>query len=300
MKKSNVAALKLLILPALLAGIMFTTLNQGPLLYIVGQLAGAIFFMQAFILLHEFGHNSLFKSSWLNSLFGNIISFFVFIPFTNWKCIHELHHKWTGWRDLDPTTEKTFDRGFSPIVKSLVNFSWKFYVPLFSIGYRLGIYWKREKLKRHLSDKDYQKCLISMAIMATFYLTLIILFPRFVFVLILAIYLSLIMTDILSLSQHSHIEIPKANGKQVDPLKYKDQAIYSRSLIFSPAISKYILFNFNHHEAHHSYPGLPCYFLPNIKVETKNAYPFIPWLKKVKSMPGEQFIFTTSSNREGF
>src|SRR5690606_39075176 len=97
-----------------------------------------------------------------------------------WKSIHELHHKWTGWRDLDPTTEKTFDRGFSPIAKKVVDFCWRFYIPVFSIGYRLGIYWKREKLKRHLSEADYRKCLLSMGLMAFFYLALVILFPKFV------------------------------------------------------------------------------------------------------------------------
>ena len=31
-----------------------------------------------------------------------------------------------------------------------------------------------------------------------------------------------------------------------------------------------------------------------------NSYAFIPWLKKVKSMDGVDFIFKTDPNREGF
>src|SRR5690606_24549194 len=236
----------------------------------------------------------------LNTIFGNIISYFVFIPFTNWKLIHNLHHKWTGWRDKDPTTEKTFASRLRPTQKKIVDFCWKYYVPLFTLGYRLGIYWKLEKLKRHLSEKDYKVCCLSMLLMVIVYLVLIFTFPTVLLKLLPALYLSFIITDILSLSQHSHIEMPLAHDKDVSPLKYHEQAAYSRSLILNPLFSKFFLFNFNYHEAHHCYPGLPCYFLDQINTNSSNAYKFYFWLRKVKSMPGSEFIFTTSKDRSLF
>jgi len=300
MQKSNLKALQLLILPFIFGSILFWSLNQNIYVYFIGQFFGIIFFIQCFILIHEFGHNSLFKTTQLNLIFGKIISFFVFIPFDNWRLIHELHHKWTGWRDRDPTTEKTFINRLSPFQKKIVDFSWKYHIPLFTLGYRFGIYWKIEKLKRFLSKEEFQTCLYSMGRMIFVYSIILFYFSNWFLLLLPSLLISFIFTDIISLSQHSNIEIPNSNGAEVLPIKYQEQAKYSRSLIFSPFISKYILFYFNFHEAHHCYPGLPCYFLPQIKHSSGQSYHFYKWVKKAKSLKGSEFIFTESKNRKDY
>jgi omega-6 fatty acid desaturase (delta-12 desaturase) len=300
MKKTNIQAIKLLILPCLLFSFMYSTLAETGLIYLVGQTIGGVFFAQCFILLHEFGHRSMFKNSKLNSFFGYFFSFFVFIPYYNWQEIHDLHHKWTGFRDKDPTTEKTFSDRLSPAQEFIINFAWKFYVPIFTLGYRLGIYWKLDKLKRHLSPQSYKVCTREMGIYLLLYVALIITFPGFILSILPALYLSFIFCGILSLSQHSHIKMNHSEGKDIKPLKFKEQVEFSRSLKFNPYFSKYVLLNFNLHEAHHAYPGLPCYYLNEINIEEKNSYNFIPWLRKVKSMQGTDFIFNSSEARDGF
>ncbi|MBL7715803.1 MAG: fatty acid desaturase [Bdellovibrionales bacterium] len=296
--KSDWAAAKRLILPIAFGVFCFLNLSSGWILYSLGQILGAVFFAQCFILLHEFGHDSFFKTRYLNTVFGQIASFLVFLPFHNWKKIHALHHKWTGWRDLDPTTEKTFDGRFGTIQRQVIHFCWKYHVPIFTLGYRLGIYWKLEKLKRHLSPRDYFACQLNMAAMVIVYIGLIFFAGDTLLRILPALYFSWAICDVVSLSQHSHIEMPVSNGIAVQPLKYREQAQYSRSLILPSAIGEYFYFNMNFHEAHHHYPGLPCYHLPKVQVPSKNAYPFWPWLKKVKSMPGVVFIFTTSKDRD--
>lgn len=296
--KSDISALRLLLLPTVLGTFCFLTLfNEWPL-YLLGQLAGALFFAQAFILIHEFGHDSFFKTRALNLILGHLTSVLVFLPFWNWRKIHALHHKWTGWRDKDPTTEKTFDGRFGTLQRSIINFCWKYHIPLFTLGYRLGIYWKFEKLKRHLSAKDYRKCIWNSAVLIAVYATLIAIFPEAVLRLLPAVVLSWSITDIISLSQHSHIEMPVSGGATVEPLKYREQAQYSRSLILPAWASEYFYLNLNFHEAHHHYPGLPCYHLPKVSVPSRNAYDFWPWLKKVKKIPGTVFVFTTSKDRD--
>jgi fatty acid desaturase len=109
-----------------------------------------------------------------------------------------------------------------------------------------------------------------------------------------AIILSLALTEIISLSQHSNIPMPTSGGAQVTPLPYAKQVPYTRSLLFPRFISNYVLFNFNYHEAHHQYPGLPCYCLPQVPIHSANAHSFWPWLKKVKQLKGVDFIFKTS------
>jgi fatty acid desaturase len=299
--KSNIIGTKYLIVPFLFMSLMLFTLNKAFPMYLVGQIVGAVFFAQCFILLHEFGHRSFFKTNQLNTVFGHFFSVLVFIPYYNWLEIHDLHHKWTGWRDRDPTTEKTFSDRFSPKQEMIINFCWKYYIPLFTLGYRFGIYWKAEKLLRHLSLLSYKRCQKEMVLYGAFYLVTIFMYPYFYISILPALYMSFIITDILSLSQHSHIEMPISNEVNVEPLKFKEQSKYSRSLVFPGFISEYILFNFNYHEKHHEYPGMPCYHLSKIKdIDSKNTFPFIPWLKTVKGMKGVDFIFKTSSNRTGF
>ena len=300
MKRSNRSALKYMVLPIALASLMIATLNASWPMYIVGQLCGAIFFAQSFILVHEFGHYSLFESRRVNQIGGYLFSLFVFIPFHNWCQIHGLHHKWTGWRDKDPTTEKTFSDRLSNTQEGLINFCWRWYVPLFTIGYRLGIYWKAEKLKRYLSEDNYQRCIREIYLYSAVYLITMCIFPKVWVGLCPALLLSFVITDILTLSQHSHIEMKSSNGEEVRSLRYRDQAQYSRSLIVPDLIGQFVLLNFNHHEAHHVYPGIPCYKLHELNESYTNSYPILPWLKRVKSIKGVDFIFRSSADRDDF
>jgi omega-6 fatty acid desaturase (delta-12 desaturase) len=299
-RRSNRSAIKCLVLPFSLAVVTVVTLDGPVTAYLAGQLCGAVFLTQCFILVHELGHKSFFESKSLNRILGYVLSFFVFIPFHNWSQIHTLHHKWTGWRDKDPTTEKTFADRLSSKQEALINFCWTWYVPIFTLGYRFGIYWKAEKLKRHLSDTHYKRSVTEMVLYGALYLTTMGLFPDIWLALCPALYLSFVITDIVTLSQHSHIEMRFSNGEDVRPLVYRDQAQFSRSLVLPALVSRVMLFNFNMHEAHHVYPGVPCYRLHEVDEKYTNSYPLIPWLSTVKSMKGIDFVFRSSAERDGF
>ncbi|PCJ55422.1 MAG: hypothetical protein COA79_20680 [Planctomycetota bacterium] len=294
--KSNLTASLLLVLPLLLFIMMLLTLRSSIEIYLVGQIAGALFFTQAFILNHEFGHQSMFSSRRLNKVLGYSFSFFAFMPHYNWVKMHQLHHKWAGWRDKDPTTENTFEVQLSTKQKSLVDLCWKYWIPLFSIGYRFENYWNPHKIKRHLDNRTYKRCRLHIYIYGFIYLLLLIIFPMVVLLVLPAVYLSFMLTDIIMLSQHSHIPMLHSNGRTVKPLSFMVQVSYTRSLILPMIISKYLFFNFNYHETHHAYPGLPCYHLHGIEIKAENSFRVFPWLRKVKSMNGVKFIFNSSAN----
>lgn len=299
-RASTAQALSLLLLPSLLLAAMLLTLGQGWPLYLLGQIAGAVFFLQAFILLHEFGHRSFFISRGANLIGGYLASFVVFIPFPNWASIHDLHHRWTGYRDKDPTTEGTFVEKLSPFMRGVINFCWRFWIPLFTLGYRLGIFWNFGKLRRHLPPRKYRICVIHMWVYLGGYAALIALFPGVILSMLPALLVSFSMSDLMTLSQHSHVHMPVAAGRDVKPLAYAEQVQYSRSLLFPRWIARYVLFNFNYHEAHHARPGVPCYRLSHDAYVGGNSYPAWSWTKRVKSIPGVEFIFQTDPNREGF
>src|SRR5262245_16312593 len=93
--------------------------------WLAGQVLLALALIQWFALLHECGHETLFRTKWLHSALGVVAGFFSVIPFYNWKRIHGRHHKWTGWQDVDPTTASLVPRELATFERVLVNVCWK-------------------------------------------------------------------------------------------------------------------------------------------------------------------------------
>src|SRR3990172_6462826 len=93
--------------------------------WLSGQILLAVALIQWFVLLHETGHQTLFRTRFLNTYVGHLASFFSIIPFHCWKVVHNKHHVWTGWQDLDATTATLVPRKLGGAEKVLVNFCWK-------------------------------------------------------------------------------------------------------------------------------------------------------------------------------
>ena len=59
----------------------------------------AMFAMRCFIILHDCGHGSFFKSKRANDFFGVITGIITFTPYFAWRHSHAIHHATSG--DLD-------------------------------------------------------------------------------------------------------------------------------------------------------------------------------------------------------
>lgn len=296
-KASNAKAFLYLLFPLslLITGIHLSEFGLWSFYFVLGQLLLGIFFFQCFILLHETGHFSYFNNRFLNKGFGYVFGFLSAIPFSSWVEIHNLHHKWTGYRDRDPTTDGTVRPSFGLVTRFLVNASWLLWIPLFTIGYRLGNYWKLSKLKKYLPKYAMLQVYINIMIQLAGYVLLFYFFGQWMLTHILLAYvISLMISDLFILSQHSHIEIPIAGEKEVKPVRYAEQVPYTRSLALSKYVGRLIYFNFNLHELHHAYPGLPGYYLDKIDEHTPNKVGFFQYLNDAKRMSGMEFVFSTS------
>jgi acyl-lipid omega-6 desaturase (Delta-12 desaturase) len=261
----------------------------------VGQILLAIFFFQSFILLHEVGHYSFFKGKTLNTIFGHLFGFLSFIPFISWVDIHNQHHKWTGWRDKDPTTSGTINPEHGLIVKSIINVCWFCFIPLFTLGYRIGNYWNLGKIKKFSPKTNRKKVTINLLIILITWAFISVLYSNIILDYILPAYvLGLVISDLIILSQHSHIDIPISNGEAVRPVKYSDQTQYTRSLKFGKWFEHWVLFNFNLHEKHHAFPGLPAYYLQKKECSEMNKRPFVNYFWNAKRMTGQEFVFSTT------
>ena len=265
--------------------------------YWLGQILLGLAFLQAFILLHETGHYSFFKSKRVNILAGHFFGFLSLIPFISWVDIHRLHHRWTGWRDKDPTTTGTVNPEHSLFIRLLVNLCWLLFIPLFTIGYRIGNYWNFKKLEDFSSRTNRKKVFINLLFILIIWAALILIFPKIILVYVLpAFIIGLVFSDLVILSQHSHIHMPVSHGKDVSPLKYQDQVQYTRSIHLGRIIDHWLLFNFSMHEKHHAFPGVPAYYLSQKEYPVENTRNFLTYLWRAKTMTGESFVFKTTKD----
>jgi fatty acid desaturase len=261
--------------------------------YAAGQLVLALALVQWFVVLHECGHDTLFPSRRLNAAAGQVAAGFAAIPFTCWRRVHSRHHRWTGWQDLDPTTEGLVPRERARLERAIVNTCWKCSVPLFSVIYRLENYWHLPRLFRLFPASTDRRYLVrdTVALAWAYAVLASVIGPRVLIVLIgPAVLLSLIVEDVLLLSQHTHIPQHVSHGASVRPFPAIEQEAFTRSLRL-PAWLSALLLHFDAHELHHMYPFVPGYRLGAVQYTPQNEVGCWRWIRAAKRVPGEVFLF---------
>lgn len=262
--------------------------------WLLGQVLLALSLVQCFALLHEAGHNTLFRTRWLNKSAGRLAGFLALIPFGSWKLVHGIHHKWTGWQDLDVTTAVLVPRRLSWLERTLVNVSWRTSFPLFAILYRWNNFWNLPRLFGRFPHRwQRRQLLVSTAISLAGYAALAVLVgPQNLLQLAgFGLILCLMIEDPLILSQHTHVPMHLSKGEPVQPFAPLQQELFTRSLRFPAWFSKLVLLGMDAHELHHMYPRVPGYRLDQIHYETHNEEHWWRWLRRAKRVPGEVFLF---------
>ena len=196
---------------------------------------------------------------------------------------------------MDPTTEGTVAPSFGPLLVRIINIAWRIWFPLFTLGYRIGNYWSLGKLRRYLSKEKVKGIIVNQVILLALYVLAIVLWGEWIVVNLGMGYLvSLVISDLFILSQHSHIDIPLAEGRDVQPIAYAKQVEYTRSLGINRLLARVALLNFNLHELHHARPGIPAYHLDRLQEPAPNTRPFWTFLVRSKRMSGVDFVFSTT------
>ena len=278
------------------AGIVLS-LADATLLWLAGQGVLAVALLQWFVLLHEAGHGTLFRARVLNRIAGHVAGAFALIPFESWRRVHGLHHLWTGWQDLDPTTASLAPRPRSRLERAVVDVAWRSGLPLFAVVYRAGNYWNLARLAAMFAAPRQRAALaLNMVVLIALYGALLHLlgFAESMRIALVAILLSLALQDPLILSQHTHIPQPLSGGRSVDPLLPEQQVRYTRSLRFPEWVSRWILFGFDAHELHHRFPAIPGYRLRSIPHIPLNEVHWWTWLVAAKRLRGSVLLFENS------
>jgi fatty acid desaturase len=261
--------------------------------WLAGQLLLAATLVQWFILLHECGHHTLFRASWLNDIAGHLAGFFALIPYDAWKRVHNRHHKWTGWQDVDPTTARLSVAPTGRVARGLVNVCWKYWIPLFSLLYRLNNFWNISRLFTLFRTRSVRRRLMvnTAGLAAGYALVGVIVEPgTLARVLGCATVIAFVAEDLLLISQHTHVPMGLSNGQDVAPHPALDQERFTRSLRF-PAWLSPLLLHFDAHELHHMYPFVPGYRLSEIPYSPANEVSCWKWIPSARGVPGEVLLF---------
>ena len=266
---------------------------RGGMGWFPGQLLLALGFIQWFALLHECGHETLFRTRRLHKPIGHVAAFFSIIPFHCWKRVHGRHHKWTGWQDIDPTTAALVPRELGRAERMLVNVCWKFWIPLFSVLYRVNNFWNLPRLWTLFAARaDRRRMAWNAVLLLACYAGIAIAIGpgTLLRVVGLALVLSLIAEDLLLLSQHTHVPQQLSGGSDVRPFPTIEQEVFTRSLVFPRWLSA-LLLHIDAHELHHMYPFVPGYRLDAIPYETENGIDVVTWTRRARALKGEVFLF---------
>jgi acyl-lipid omega-6 desaturase (Delta-12 desaturase) len=266
-----------------------------------GQVVLALALLQWFVILHEAGHNNLFRTCRLNRLAGHVASVFALIPFYSWQRIHARHHKYTGWQDLDATTALLVPRAIKPWERAAMNFSWATGLPLFSILYRMQNFWNLPRVARYLERADEVRAarLNAWSLGLLYALGTAVIGPATLLTVAGAAFLlSLMAQDLILLSQHTHMPSNLSHGAPVRPFPPQQQEQFTRSLRLPEWLSRFLL-RFDMHELHHMYVQVPGYDLHRIPYAAQNEVNWLDWTREAKQLSGTAFLFG-SREQTGF
>jgi omega-6 fatty acid desaturase (delta-12 desaturase) len=294
LRPSNAAGVLAVALVAGTTGLgLALALQRGVWPWAIGQIVLALALVQWFVVLHECGHDTLFRTRRLHPIVGRVAGAFAAIPYACWTRIHGRHHRWTGWQDLDPTTAALVPRARPRFERVIVNVCWKCSIPLFSVIYRVENYWHLPRLFRLFASRIERIRMVRDAAILVLLYALVAWLVGPVTLLVTigpAIFLSLVAEDVLLLSQHTHIPQHVSHGATVRPFPAIEQEEFSRSLRLPPWLSL-LLLHFDAHELHHMYPFVPGYRLHGVAYTPQNEVGYWGWIRAAKRVPGEVFLF---------
>lgn len=252
--------------------VMVKTIEISYWLTLLLAVFAAGFMVRIFIIFHDCGHGSFFKSKLLSKIIGIITGLFVFTPYNKWHHEHLIHHQTVG--NLDK-------RGIGDVKTLTVNeylnltkwqrFWYRFYRnPFFLFGVapllifiilqrfaKKGMTIK-EKLYVHLSTLAIIVCVILLMLLIGWKTFLLIQLP--------ILYIATAHGVWLFYIQHQFRYVVWTDSVNWD---YKTTALKGSSMFKLPGLLNWFTGNIGYHHIHHLSPLIPNYNLKKCHKENK-------------------------------
>ena len=249
----------------------------------LGQVLLALAGLRWFLVLHEAGHRTLFRTRSWNRGAALLAGTWSWIPAAAWRKVHAGHHRWAGWEDRDPTRAGLARAAPRGVLAGVLALAWRAQLPLIALLYRRA-FW------RGLEGRARLEALAQLALWAA----LVALWGPTWCVLNLApgVALGLVLQEWLILSQHTHLPQARAGSERVRPFSAADQGRFTRSLKV-PVWLSWLLLGAEAHSLHHRFPQIPGYRLSRVAARAEHEPSWGDWLVSARRHSGQRYLFST-------
>jgi len=244
--------------------LMIKSIEISYLITLLLSVFAAGFMVRIFIIFHDCGHGSFFKSQRLNKIVGIITGLIVFTPYNMWHHDHKIHHQTVG--NLDK-------RGVGDVMtltveeyKKLSKWNKLYYhvyrnpIVLFGIAPIIVFTIQHRFPKKYMNLKEKMYVHFSSLALVAVILLLIVLvgWKTYLLVQLPILYIATVHGVWLFYVQHQFRDVLWTKSQDWD---YKNTALKGSSLFKLPALLNWFTGNIGYHHIHHLSPRIPNYNL---------------------------------------
>ncbi len=270
--------------------LMYFSLQISYLLTLGLSILAAGFLVRMFIIFHDCGHGSFFRSEKANRIVGTILGSLVFTPYRRWHRDHAIHHNTVGnldrrgIGDVWTLTVHEYEK-LSP-AKKLGYRLYRHPVFLFGIAPFLLFVVGFRFTRRSMGAAEKRSVYVTNLIIALFAAGTILLigWKAFLLIQLPVIYFATVAGVWLFYVQHQFEEVI---WTRQDSWDYKTMALEGSSYLKLPRVLQWFSGNIGYHHIHHLGPRIPNYHLEKCHRENdlfRNTRPvtFIPGMRTLR------------------
>jgi omega-6 fatty acid desaturase (delta-12 desaturase) len=261
--------------------LMYLLLPVSVVLTLLLSVPAAFFLVRLFIIQHDCGHGSFFRSARTANVVGGILGVLTLTPYSYWKKTHAMHHAGSGnlehrgFGDIETKTVEEYER-----LSWFGRLRYRVYrhpLVLFGIGpavhfivrHRLPIIvprsWKRERRSILLNDLGLAAFVVTMGLTVGW--------GRFLVVQLPIALLSCSIGVWLFYVQH---QFEYTYWEHDERWEYAAAAMHGSSYLRLPKLLQWATGNIGIHHVHHLNPRIPNYRLPRVLAEHPELRQFSP------------------------
>jgi omega-6 fatty acid desaturase (delta-12 desaturase) len=236
------------------------------------------FMCRSYVIEHDCGHHSYFRSANLNDLAGNLLGFGITIPYSMWKFVHNSHHMHVGnldKRDFNPEVWTMTITEFqnAPTLKRVLyrfirsRFARLIIVP--SINYGLAC--------RLIHPNFNKKAIFSVVThnILYFFLFWLVISKIGFFTVFIIYFLPLILFfGIAAFTFYGQHQFEDTYWKPEAEWNWKNATMYGATNLQSPVWFRWLVGNVVCHTAHHIHTQVPFYRLHEAQEALNNEFQF--------------------------
>ena len=251
----------------------------------------AMFAMRCFIILHDCGHGSFFKSNRANDFFGMITGIITFTPYFAWRHSHAVHHATSGdldRRGIGDVWTLTYEE-YQKLSLGMRMFYRLYRNPfvIFGIGPTIDFVILQRLPLVNVSDKQREKNSVlftNLTLLAlSIVLSLLVGVKDFVLVQLPIIAFASSTGVFLFYVQHQYENVYWERHEQWN---YVEAALHGSSFFKMPKIMQWFTGNIGFHHIHHLSPRIPNYNLEACHYENEifQDIDVMTWRTSLKSL----------------